>query len=310
MDALVIRNPELLADALRGLSQTPKRMEPKWFYDAEGSALFERITELPEYYPTRTETAILSAGADRLASHVPEGAELVELGSGASVKTRLLLDRLEGLSAYVPVDISASFLKETARRLASSYPRLPIRPVAADFTRPLRLDDEGHPRVGFFPGSTLGNLDPDGARALMRGVRDWPGIRGFIVGIDLIKDEETLVRAYDDAAGVTAAFNLNLLHRMNREIGADFDPDRFAHRAIWNADKARIEMHLESLAAQSVQIGPRTIRFAKGETIHTENSHKFSPESFALRAAEAGWRLADFLTDEDQMFGVAVLAPV
>ncbi|MGP3725355.1 L-histidine N(alpha)-methyltransferase [Cereibacter sphaeroides] len=309
MDALVIRNPELLADALRGLSQSPKRMEPKWFYDAEGSALFERITELPEYYPTRTETAILTAGADRLAAHVPEGAELVELGSGASVKTRLLLDRLTGLSAYVPVDISASFLKETARALARDYPDLPIHPVVADFTKPLRLADEGHPRVGFFPGSTLGNLDPEGARALMRGVRDWPGIRGFIVGIDLIKDEDTLVRAYDDAAGVTAAFNLNLLHRMNREIGADFDPDRFAHRAIWNAEKARIEMHLESLEDQEVQIGPRRIRFRAGETIHTENSHKFSATSFAERAAEAGWRLADFLTDARRQFGVALLEP-
>ncbi|MGP3698806.1 L-histidine N(alpha)-methyltransferase [Rhodobacter sp. NSM] len=309
MDALVIRNPELLADALRGLSQPRKFMEPKWFYDTEGSALFERITDLPEYYPTRTETAILTAAADRLAAHVPEGAELVELGSGASVKTRLLLDRLDGLSAYVPVDISAAFLKETARRLSQSYPALPIRPVVADFTRPLRLEDAGHSRVGFFPGSTLGNLDPAGARALLQGVRDWPGVRAFIVGIDLIKDEETLVRAYDDSAGVTAAFNLNLLHRMNREIGADFDTDRFAHRAIWNAGKARIEMHLESLADQSVRIGPRDIRFAKGETIHTENSHKFSEESFSTQAEQSGWTLAEFLTDADRLFGVAVLEP-
>ncbi|MCE6960690.1 L-histidine N(alpha)-methyltransferase [Cereibacter sphaeroides] len=307
MDTLVIRNPELLAAALRGLSLPQKRMEPKWFYDAQGSALFERITDLPEYYPTRTEIGILTAEVDRLAAHVPEGAELVELGSGASVKTRLLLDHLTGLSAYVPVDISAEFLARTAGRLSAAYPDLPIHPVVADFTLPLTLADEGHPRVAFFPGSTIGNLDRDGALALMRSVRRWPGVESFIVGIDLIKDEATLVRAYDDAAGVTAAFNLNLLHRMNREIGADFEPDRFAHLARWNAEDARIEMHLVSRDDQTVRIAGRLFRFAAGETIHTENSHKFSRGSFAAMGREAGWNLRDFLTDGKGMFGIAVL---
>jgi dimethylhistidine N-methyltransferase len=310
MDGTITRSRELTRAALDGLTRRPKGLSPKWFYDARGSELFERITELPEYYPTRTERSILAARLPDIARHVPDGAVLVELGSGASVKTRLLLDGLPGLSGYVPVDISEQFLLDTAARLGADYPALRITPVIADFMAPVALPDlGGRPVVGFFPGSTLGNLSPEAATALLSRLRSWPGHASLILGLDLVKGADILEAAYDDAEGVTAAFNLNLLTRLNRETGADFDLDTFRHRAVWNAPDARVEMHLESLHAQEIQIADRVISFAAGETIHTENSHKFTLESLSAMAGAAGWDVAEMLTDPDALFAVAVLTP-
>lgn len=304
-------DPDLLRAAVAGLTGARKSMDPKWFYDAAGSALFEEITRLPEYYPTRTETAILRAHVDRLSRHVPPDAVLIELGSGASVKTRILLDGLPDLAAYLPVDVSASFLANTAAALSRDYPELPVRPIVGDFMSPLDLPPAyaDHPKVAFFPGSTIGNLEPGRAGQLLSSVRRWPGVESFIIGIDLVKDTGTLLRAYDDGAGVTARFNLNLLRRLNREACATFDPDSFRHEARWNADLARVEMHLVSRVAQTVRIGPATAHFAAGESIHSENSHKYSRESFARLADPAGWRLETFLTDPDGLFAVCVLVP-
>lgn len=303
-----ISNRALYADAIEGLSRSPKGLSPKWFYDDRGSAIFEEITHLAEYYPSRTERAILETGLARIQAHVPAGAALVELGSGASVKTRLLLNGLDGLSTYVPVDISEDFLRASAAELASDFPHLDVRPVVADFLQPVPLPDlGGRPVVGFFPGSTIGNLSPDAARALLLRLGDWPDHDALILGVDLIKAPETLVAAYDDVSGVTAGFNLNLLRRLNREAGAAFDLETFRHKAIWNATEARVEMHLQSLEDQSVRIGDHVVTFAAGETIHTENSHKYSVESLSELAQAAGWRLADVLTDAQALFAVAVL---
>ncbi len=311
MDKPVVENQALLTSALAGLRATPKTLDSKWFYDATGSTLFEEITQLEEYYPTRTETAILRDQAARLARHVPAGAALVELGSGASLKTRILLDALPELAAYVPLDISAGFLARTADGLRAAYPGLNISPVVADFmqsvTLPPTLTDR--PKVAFFPGSTLGNLAPEDAADLLKRVRDWGHVEAFILGVDLVKDPQTLILAYDDPQGVTAAFNLNILARLNREVGADFALDHFRHEARWNAKAARIEMHLISTIAQRVQFGGAEIAFSAGESIHTENSRKYTRASITQIAEAAGWRLDSFLTDPKQWFGVCVLTP-
>ena len=311
LDKPIVTNGALRASTVAGLSAAPKTLEAKWFYDAEGSRLFEEITRLPEYYPTRTETAILEAEAATLAATIPDGGALVELGSGASVKTRILLDAAPHLGAYVPVDISAEFLDETARVLAVDYPRFRVLPVVADFTRAVTLPVAlaALPKVAFFPGSTIGNLDAAAAVGLLEGARAWPGVEAFILGVDLVKSPEILIPAYDDAAGVTAAFNLNLLARLNREIGAGFDTDAFRHEARWNASESRIEMHLVSLRDQTVEIGLTEIRFARGESIHTENSRKYTAESIADIACSAGWRVDRFLTDARRLFAVAILRP-
>ena len=280
-------------DVLTGLAGARRRLPAKWFYDAAGSELFERITELPEYYPTRQETNLLAAIAPELAARIPAGATLVELGSGASVKTRLLLDAAPQLAAYAPVDISGTAVAAAAAAIARDYPTLRVTPVTADFTRTWGQVGRSDGLVGFFPGSTIGNFTPDEAVELMRGVRDRLGPGGlFIVGLDLAKDGETLTAAYNDAAGVTAAFNLNLLARINRELGADFDVSGFAHRAVWNRMEGRVEMHLESLRPQSVTVAGTRFSFVRGETIHTENSYKHTPEGFEALAGRAGWRVA------------------
>ena len=308
MTETTIEARELAEAALEGLRAHPKGLSPKWFYDAHGSDLFEQITALPEYYPARTERAILETRLDEIADHVPDDAVLVELGSGASVKTRLLLDGLPQLSGYVPIDISETFLLETASRLRADYPNLAITPVVADFMAPITLPDlGGRPVVGFFPGSTLGNLDNRGAVELLGRLRAWPDHAALILGLDLVKPVEVLEAAYDDAQGVTAAFNLNLLTRLNREAGADFDLSGFRHKAVWNDAAQRVEMHLESLRAQEVRIAGKPITFAAGETIHTENSHKFSPETLSAMASRAGWEIAGILTDPDELFAVAML---
>ncbi|MDB5494317.1 MAG: hypothetical protein JWP86_1654 [Phenylobacterium sp.] len=282
------------ADVLSGLAQPQKQLPPKYFYDAEGSRLFEAITELEEYYPTRTELALLRAHAAEIAAFIPDGAALVEFGSGASLKTRVLLDAAPQIAAYAPIDISAEALGAAADALARDYPRLTLAPLLEDFTRALALPaaTAGRPVVGFFPGSTIGNFSPAEASAFLIGARRLLGEgAAFLVGIDLEKAQDELVAAYDDRLGVTAAFNKNLLARMNRELAADFDLESFAHRAVWNDAERRMEMHLVSLRDQDVRVAGRGFHFRTGETLHTENSYKFTVEGFARLATGAGWRL-------------------
>nr|WP_235962643.1 L-histidine N(alpha)-methyltransferase [Jannaschia marina] len=304
-------NSELLADARETLRRPQKALSPKWFYDRRGSELFEEITELPEYYPTRTEAAILKENAARLAGLVPRGGALVELGSGASVKTRTLLGAGEHFGAYVPIDISEDFLLSTADDLRARYPGLAIRPVVGDFTGSVNLPDDviTLSKIGFFPGSTIGNLDPLEAVALLARARAWPAVEGFILGADLVKPAPDLIAAYDDAAGVTAAFNLNVLNRLNDEAQANFDLSEFRHEARWCEDPARIEMHLVSERAQTVRLGEDVITFREGESIHTESCRKYTAETLEALAAAAGWRVEEMLTDDAARFAVAVLRP-
>ncbi|KQP51893.1 dimethylhistidine N-methyltransferase [Methylobacterium sp. Leaf108] len=301
---------QFLADVVEGLSARQKYLSAKYFYDAAGSDLFEAITRQPEYYPTRTELGILDADGPAIASALPRRADLVEFGSGSTVKVRRLLRHLPDLAAYVPVDVSESFLRSEADALAVDFPHLGIEPVAADFTRPFTLPDGlcGQSVAGFFPGSTIGNFEPPQAGDLLAHFGRVLG-RGatLIVGVDLVKDVDILEAAYDDTAGVTAAFNLNLLTRINRELGADFAVARFAHRAFFNPRASRIEMHLVSLDDQSVAIGGRTFSFAKGESIHTENSYKYTVATFRDLAAEAGWEPVSVWTDADALFSVHAL---
>ena len=298
------------ADVLLGLARPQKSAPPKYFYDAEGSRLFEAITELAEYYPTRTEIALLRRIAPEIARLISPGAALVEFGSGASVKTRILLDAAPQIGVYAPIDISRAALDEAAAAIRRDYPKLTVAPLLEDFTRAIVLPPaaQGRPVTGFFPGSTIGNFTPEEAQAFLEGARALLGEGGrFLVGIDVVKAEATLVAAYDDALGVTAAFNKNLLARINRELGADFDLDAFRHRAIWNAADSRIEMHLESLKDQQVRVAGRTFRFAKGETIHTENSCKFTVAGFAELARKAGWTLETSWLSEEPAFAVVSL---
>jgi dimethylhistidine N-methyltransferase len=299
-----------LRDTLAGLSASPKAFSPKYFYDATGSALFEAICVTPEYYPTRTETALLHDIVPALAKTIPDGAVLLELGSGASDKTRLLLDAAPQISAYVPVDISIDALNGAVERLRSAYPALAVYPVVGDFTRAIEVPEPlaGRPIVAFFPGSTIGNFVPEEAIALLRSVRERLGSGAhFIVGADQVKPVDTLIAAYDDAEGVTAAFNRNVLVRINRELGGDFDPQAFEHRAVWNVERERIEMHLVSRVAQQVTVAGQHFRFAAGESIHTENSHKFTPASFARLAEAGGWRVDREWISPDPAFGIFAL---
>jgi len=296
-------------DVIAGLATKPKWLSAKYFYDDHGSALFEQITALPEYYPTRTELGILKARARDIARLIAPGAALVEFGSGSTVKARIVLGAA-AIAVYVPVDISAGFLNSEAARLKRDLPGLQIHPVAADFTKPFELPRaaRARPRVGFFPGSTIGNFEPPEAEKFLAHAARLLG-RGahLIVGIDLVKDPAVLNAAYNDAAGVTAAFNLNLLRRMNRELGADFDLGSFRHRAFFNPAASRIEMHLESSAAQTVRVCDRAIEFAAGETIHTESSYKYTVESFQALAAQAGWSPVTTWTDAAGYFSVHAL---
>src|SRR3954452_15025590 len=264
---------------IHGLSDNPKWLSAKYFYDAAGSALFEEITRLPEYYPTRTELSILERCAAEMSGYIPLSAALVEFGTGSTKKARILIDAAPQLAAYVPVDISAEFLAEEATAVRREVPWLAVLPVAADFTRDFDLPTQirSRPRVGFFPGSTIGNFEPEDSPEFLRQAGRVLGQGAtMIVGVDLIKDDAVLNAAYNDAAGVTARFNLNILTRMNRELGGSFDLSSFRHRAFYNAEHHRIEMHLESMKAQAVTVAGRTFSFEKGETIHTENSYKYT----------------------------------
>ena len=296
-------------DAIGDLSQHPKRLSPKYFYDAAGSELFEAITRLPEYYPTRTELGILRARISEIAAIIPKRAALVEFGAGASTKVRLLLQKCT-IGAYVPVDISGDFLNAQAEGLRKDFPKLAIHPVAADFTEPFELPAAiaGMPKVGFFPGSTIGNFEPHEACSFLRSAREILGKGALmVIGADLEKDERVLYDAYNDAAGVTARFNLNVLVRINRELGGNFDISAFTHRAIYNRERHRIEMHLISKKQQVVRMLGTSFSFRHGESIHTENSYKYSIERFAALARGAGWRVRTSWTDEAAMFSVHAL---
>ena len=297
-------------DLISGLSRSPKVASPKWFYDAEGSHLFEAITRLPEYYPTRQEAALLRRVAPEWATRFGPDAALVEFGSGASEKTRIVLDAASDLGAYVPIDISADALDAAARRIDAAYPRLKVRPLVGDFLHLGALPagiGQGR-RIGFFPGSTIGNLERDEAIAFLTAARGLLGPAAlFILGVDLVKAPETLVAAYDDSAGVTAAFNRNLLVRANRELGAGFDVDSFTHRAVWNAAASRMEMHLEASRDMTVLLDGRQISIVRGETIHTESSRKYTEQSVLELAGAAGWNVAGFETSPDPAVALALL---
>jgi dimethylhistidine N-methyltransferase len=299
-----------LEDVLRGLSAPRKTLPSKYFYDAEGSRLFEAICELPEYYLTRTETALLADIAPELAGFVADGAALVEFGSGASAKTRLILDALPQIDLYVPIDISQAALSQAAEAIKADYHGLEVMPLEEDFTRVFRLPSvvRSRPILGFFPGSTIGNFQPDEAEHFFGRVLALLGNDAlFVVGVDLANSPEVLVPAYDDAQGVTAAFNRNLLARINRELGGSLDLDAFDHRAVWNDAESRIEMHLVSSRDQTAGIAGRTIVFTHGEVIHTESSHKYRPESFVALVERAGWRVKTMWASDAPSFGILLL---
>lgn len=295
-----------------GLAAPRKTLPCKYFYDARGSALFEAICELPEYYPTRTELEILERHAAAMAARLGGRCLLVEYGSGSSRKTRLLLDQLRDPAGYVPIDISRAALADSARALRAAYPGLEVLPVCADYTTELDLPQPRKPaarRGVYFPGSTIGNFTPPQAQRFLAHMARIAGPGGgLLIGVDLRKDRATLERAYDDAAGVTAAFNLNLLARINRELGGGFALDRFEHRALYDERAGRVEMHLVSTAAQTVHVGGRAFRFERGETIHTENSYKYDLPGFAALATGAGLAIREVWTDPARRFSVQYLA--
>ncbi|WP_106476432.1 L-histidine N(alpha)-methyltransferase [Phytohalomonas tamaricis] len=296
-------------DTLAGLSASPKWASPKYFYDLRGSQLFDQICVQPEYYPTRTEEAILERAADDIAAIAGRDATLIELGSGASRKVRLLLESMHP-SHYLGIDISKEFLLDSTRRLAADYPWLDVHAACADFSHAMTLPealDDARP-VAFFPGSSIGNFDPAAAEAFLLGLHALlPPGSGLLVGVDLVKDKDVLEAAYNDSAGVTAAFNLNLLERIRHELGADLDPARFSHRAFFNEEQSRIEMHLVSDMPQVANLGGKRIAFQAGETIHTENSYKYSVEGFQQLAARAGFSVRALWTDANDYFSVHYL---
>jgi dimethylhistidine N-methyltransferase len=297
-------------DVLEGLRARRKRLPAKYFYDEAGSRLFQRITTLPEYYLTRTELRILEEHAADIACLLPQDCALIEFGSGSGQKARLLLRAASHIAAYLPIDISSAFMRREAERVRRGFPALAVIPVEADFTRPFDLPTAvaNLPSAGFFPGSTIGNFEPHEAGTFLRHVARMLGPTGlFIIGVDLIKDPAILHAAYNDAAGVTAQFNLNLLTRINRELRANFDLDAFDHHAFYNGEFQRIEMHLASTKPQKVRICGETIDFRAGETIHTENSYKYSIESFTALARGSGWAPLAVCTDAQQYFSVHVL---
>jgi len=301
-----LTDPAFRADVLAGLERRPRAIPARWFYDRRGSELFEAITDLPEYYPTRTETAILETICPTLHDLVGTGRAVVEFGSGSSTKTPVVLRCVEP-SAYVPIDISGDFLRESSRALAAQFPDLTVLPFEADFLKPLTLPAavSDMPKLGFFPGSTIGNMLAAGAVDLLRSMRASLGEGAMLlIGIDRIKPVDVLVPAYDDAAGVTAAFNLNLLTRINRELAGTIPLDAFRHRAIWNDDRARIEMHLEAVRDADFMIDGRSFALAAGETIHTENSHKYGARDARILLRAGGWTPIREWTDPDGLFAL------
>lgn len=301
-----------MEDVLSGLSRRPKTIPAKYLYDQRGSELFELICDLDEYYLTRTELSIMKQYAGQMAQAIGPGKALLELGSGSSLKTRLLIEALESPAAYVPFDISPTALQEAATELQVEFPDLQIVPVSGDFQHDFRLPDEAAffptETVVYFPGSTIGNLSTAEILQLMRNIRE-TGVGGFLVGIDLQKDVRILERAYNDGYGITAEFNLNLLHRINRELDGTFQPCTFEHRAIYNRRRQRIEMHLVSLKRQRVMVADRCFHFDLAETICTEHSYKFTIEGFTGLASQAGFRVEHCWTDPAEWFAVLYLIP-
>jgi L-histidine Nalpha-methyltransferase len=315
-DALTDLRPQpddIAADALAGLSRSPKSLPSKYFYDAEGSRLFEAITREPEYYPTRTELALLESRIGAIAQAVGPGVHVVEYGSGSGRKTELLLEGLVDPVAYTPVEISRTAVLQATARLATQFPRVEMLPVCADFTRALplpRAQRHAQRTLMFFPGSTLGNFTDHDAVRLLQAMRLSMGLDGMaLVGIDLVKDAALIEAAYNDAAGVTARFTLNLLARLNREIGSDFDLDAFAHRAVYVEDRERIETFLVSLREQDIQIAGQRIHFGRDEAMQVEYSHKYTDARFATLAAAAGLRVSHGWNDAQDWFGLRLLQP-
>ncbi len=306
-----LASDDIAAEALAGLTATPKTLPPKLFYDSEGVRLFDAITQLAEYYLTRTERAVLERAVPEIVALAAPGSALIEYGASDEGKAALLLDDpARPFAAYVPIDVAGGALDTMAERMARSHPWLAVEPVRGDFLRPLHLPRAvaERPKFGFFPGSTIGNLDPQAAGDFLRGVRHALGPQAWlIVGADIRKSPDILIPAYDDAQGVTAAFNLNVLRRLNREAGAGFDLTAFRHLALWNDAQSRMEMHLESLRDQQVRVAGVAIDFAAGETIHTENSYKHALPALQALARGAGWDTAHVWIDPAGLFGVHAL---
>lgn len=313
LDSPAAADSNFKQDVIHGLTQDQKVLPCRWLYDERGSELFEEITQLEEYYPTRTETKILKAHAPDMANQLGPQATIVEYGAGASVKTRILLDALDDPSAYIPVDISEEFLQDSAAALQKDYPDLEIQPVVADFLSPIDLpeDTSAGIRGGFFPGSTIGNLsDAEILGFMTRARQDLGPDAQLILGVDIKKDPKILIPAYDDAKGVTAEFNLNILKRINRELGADINVDAFHHEARWNEEQSRIEMHLVSERDQTADICGQEIVFRQKESIHTENSRKFQISVLEDMVAECGWELAAEWFDDNKLFSMLLFRAV
>lgn len=305
-DATPTARDHFRTDVLAGLSATPRAIPARYFYDHRGSVLFEAITALPEYYPTRVETALLTDISGALKSLSAPHPAIIEFGSGSSTKTQILLSALQP-AAYVPIDISGEFLMQSTASLQRAFPELSIFPVEADFLRPVPLPDAVRtlPKLGFFPGSTIGNMNAWHAVDLLRAMRDWLGEEArLLIGMDRVKDPETLVRAYDDSQGVTAEFNLNLLHRINRELGGTIPVEDFQHVARWNADAARIEMHLQAVRDVAFTVAGHPFALEAGDTIHTENSHKYDGNAARLLLRGGGWTPIAEWSDPDEMFAL------
>lgn len=298
---------EFAYDLMRAFASRPRSISPKYFYDVQGSQLFDRICELPEYYPTRTEVGILADKAGEIAAQMGPRAEIVEFGAGSLRKVRLLLDAMDRPARYLPIDISGEHLARSAGALQRDYPGLDVQPVVADYTQrlllPATLPGAGR-RVGFFPGSTIGNFTPTEALHFLQVAGQVLRGGALLLGADLVKDPAVLHAAYNDSQGVTAAFNLNLLARANRELGTRFVLEHFAHSAFYNAPLQRIEMHLVSRRRQTIALGGERYEMDEGETLHTENSHKFTVEGLRALAVRAGFRPGPVWTDDAQLFSV------
>ncbi|GEQ96418.1 dimethylhistidine N-methyltransferase [Iodidimonas gelatinilytica] len=299
--------------ALAGLKNTPKAVSAKFFYDERGSRLFEDICKQPEYYPTRTELAILEKNRSDIARHIGPEALVIEFGAGALEKVRLLLEALDRPAGFTAIDISGDHLHEAAQELATDFPDIPITAICADYTSldalPGNANNNAGRKVGFFPGSTIGNFSPQDAQRFLSTVKSLVGHAGLLViGVDLKKDKTVLDAAYNDAAGITAQFNLNLIRRINTELGGHFDENSFRHKAFYNADMSRVEMHLESLKDQTTDLAGHSISFKAGETIHTEISCKYSIADFQDLAKKAGWSPVTVYTDEQKLFSLHVLS--
>ena len=300
--------PDLLSDVITGLSSDPRTLPCKYFYDEQGAALFQKICELPEYYITRTEIDILDRRRAEIASQLGPNIGLIGLGTGAGTKTRVLVEALEKPAVHIPVDISEKQLRKSAAVFRKIFPKLEVLPVCADYLQPVALPSPRHKasrNVVYFPGSTIGNFEPNEAlEFLLRIANVAGGGGGLLIGVDLQKDQGVIEAAYNDSAGVTAQFNLNLLVRLNREIGADFDLNQWRHRAIYNSEAGRIEIYLLSVTDQTVHIADREFRFRAGEKILTEHSYKHTPEGFIALARQAGFDFVKLWTDDARLFGV------